>query len=107
MLSQTKHTINIVLLSVSMTLNLKIPGGLAYLGVLARSNEVISTKALWRRIKAVYKCKVLGISNASPRLNIHSIKHDKGHDKPLVPALPPFFFPIVISENQMFAYISL
>lgn len=101
-LSQTKHTINIILFSVSMTLIVKIVGELAYLIILARSNEVISTKALWRRIKAVYQCKVSWISNACPRLNIHSTKHDKGHDKPLVSALPPFFS-IVISENKMFA----
>lgn len=102
-LSQTKHPINIILFSVSMTLIVKILGELAYLEILARSNEVISTKALWRRIKAVYKCKVSGISNACPRLNKHSTKHDKGHNEPLVYASPPFFS-IVISENKMFAY---
>lgn len=91
-LSQTKHTINITLFSVSMTLIVKILDEMAYLGILSRSNEVISTKALWKRIKAVYQCKESGISNACPRLNIHSTKHDKGHDKPLVSGLPPFFF---------------
>lgn len=90
-LSQTKNIINIILFSVSMTLIVKILGELAYLGILARSNEVIFTKALWRKIKAVYQCKVSGISNACHRLNIHSTKHDKGHNKPLVSALPPFF----------------
>lgn len=91
-LSQTKHAINIALFSIFMTLNVKIPDGLNCLRVLARSNEVISTKALWKMIKAVYKCKASGISNASPRLNINPTKHDKGHDKPLVHALPPCFF---------------
>lgn len=97
---QTKYAINIVLFSDPITLNVKLPGGLPYSGLLARSNKVISTKALWRRIKAFYKCELSGISNALPRLNIHSTKHDKGYGEPLRPAQPPCFFLISFLKNR-------
>lgn len=102
-LSQTKHPINIILFSVSMTLIVKILDELAYLGILERSNDMISTKALWRRIKAVYKCKVSGISNACPRLNIRSTTHEKVTTN-LWFLYYLHSFSIVISENKMFVY---
>lgn len=67
---QTKHTINTVLFSDPMTLNVKLPGGLAYPGLLARSNKVDFYKSTLKKDKSSLHCEVSGISNALPRFNI-------------------------------------